>query len=357
MVEYAQRKLRTLLVLVACMGAILAPKAESQAAADATGAAVLRPWLHLDGNDRTRLAQRAVVVRSLPAADRQIGIVAACAASISPEALLSRLRGTGDLRRAAVSGRFNDPPLLADLSALTLDQGDIDRLRMCRPGDCRLNLAEQEIASMREALRDSGSGPSPAAQESFRQIVLDRVNRYRSGGLHALPAYDDRAQPVRPAAIFLDILRQIPHLKAQTPSAAAYLERFPSGDNDALDSSLNWTKVTMNDKPVVMATHVAVFRAAAADGVPTVLVARKQVYASRYMNGDLMLTMLFTGAGESANYLVVVNRSQLDELTGMFSGMKRAAIEGRVKDEAAKALAALRDDLERSTHSPRGGMR
>jgi hypothetical protein len=261
------------------------------------------------------------------------------------------------LRRATASGRFSDPPSLADLSALTLDQGDIDRLRMCRPGDCRLNLAEQEIASMRHALRDSSNGPSPAAQEAFRRIVLDRVNRYRSGGLHALPAYNDRAEPVRPAAIFTDILRQIPHLNVQAPGAAAYLERFPSSDNDATDSSLQWTKVTMNDKPVVMATHVALFRAAPAGGVPAVLVARKQVYASRYMNGDLMLTMLLAGAGESSKYLVVVNRSQLDELTGMFSGMKRAAIEGRVKDEAAKALAALRDDLERSGHSPRGGTR
>jgi hypothetical protein len=66
------------------------------------------------------------------------------------------------------------------------------------------------------------------------------------------------------------------------------------------------------------------------------------------MNGDLMLTMLFAGAGGSPAYLTIIHRSQLDELTGMFSGMKRAAIEGRIRDEAARALAALRDDLERS---------
>jgi hypothetical protein len=304
--------------------------------------------VNVDRNDRDKLAQRGIVVRSLPAADKQVGVVAACAVSISPDVFLSRVRQTGDLRRGAVSGRFSDPPSRADLTALTLDQGDIDRLRQCRSGDCRLNLGHQEIASMRVALRDSASGPSSAAQDAFRQVVLDRVNRYRTGGLQALPDYNDRADPVRPAVVFADILRQIPHLKVYVPGADAYLERFPSSDSNTADSSLHWMKVTMNDKPVVMVTHVALFRQAAAAGVPAVVVARKQVYGSRYMNGDLMLTMLFAGTGGSPSYLVVIHRSQLDELTGMLSGMKRAAIEGRIKDEAARALAALRDDLERS---------
>ena len=96
-----------------------------------------------------------------------------------------------------------------------------------------------------------------------------------------------------------------------------------------------------------MVTHVAMFRPEPGPDVPTVLVVRKQVYASRYMNGELMLTMLFAGTGGSPSYLLVVNRSQLDELEGMFSGMKRSVIEGRIKEEAAVALAALRDALER----------
>ena len=334
-------------ILVA-FGAIHAPEARN--AADHPGdSGVLRPWLHLERGDRDKLMRREVVVRSLPAADKQIGVAAVCALSISPDAFLARIRATGDVKPGVVSGRFSDPPALADLAALTLDQGDIDRVRYCRPRECKLNFGEQEIASMRQALRDSASGPSPAAQQAFRQIVLDRVNRYRSGGLEALPDYQDRAEGVRPATIFAEILRQIPSLKVHAPDAAAYLERFPSIIGAPPDSSLRWSKVTMNGKPVVMATHVAIFRPAAAGaGVPNVLMARKQVYASRYMNGDLMLTMLFAGAAGSPSYLLVINRSQLDELTGMFSGMKRTAIEGGVKDEAARALTALRDDLERS---------
>ncbi len=43
----------------------------------------------------------------------------------------------------------------------------------------------------------------------------------------------------------------------------------------------------------------------------------------------------------------VVDRSELDELTGLFSGLKRSMMEGRIKDEAAVAMGAMRDRLER----------
>ena len=78
------------------------------------------------------------------------------------------------------------------------------------------------------------------------------------------------------------------------------------------------------------------------------LVAGKQVYASRYMNGELALTMLFEGHAGSPAYLVHVNRAELDELDGSMSGIKRALMLGRIKDEAVAALAALRDGLERA---------
>jgi hypothetical protein len=265
--------------IIVCLLTLHGLNAEPQSGAR-SDADILRPWLHVDGRERDKLAQRGVVVRSLPAVDRQIGVIAACAVAVSPDAFVSRVGAAGDLRRGTLSGRFSNPPSLADLSALTLDQGDIDRLRFCRTGDCRLNFADREIASMRHALRDSASGPSPAAQAAFRQVVLDRVNSYRSAGLQALPDYHDRAEPVRPAAVFADILRQIQSLTRHAPAAATYLERFPATDVQAAESSLLWTKVTMNDKPVVMVTHVAVFRpVGAAAGIPNVLVARKQVYA------------------------------------------------------------------------------
>jgi hypothetical protein len=108
----------------------------------------------------------------------------------------------------------------------------------------------------------------------------------------------------------------------------------------------------MNDKAVVRASHVSVFRGDADVRLPRVAVVGKQIYASRYMNGELTMTLLFAGGSRSSNYLVHVDRSELDELGGAFSGLKRRLIEGRIKSEATGELARLRDRLERP---PDGG--
>jgi len=136
-------------------------------------------------------------------------------------------------------------------------------------------------------------------------------------------------------------------LKTHVPGIAAYLEKFPFGKSDDAESFLLWSKVTMNDKAVVMVTHRSIFRLMPGPQVPTVLMTSKQVYASRYMNGELALTMLFAGAAGSPSYLVHVNRSELDELEGALSGLKRAVIERRIKEEAASRLAVMRDGFER----------
>jgi hypothetical protein len=57
--------------------------------------------------------------------------------------------------------------------------------------------------------------------------------------------------------------------------------------------------------------------------------------------------MLFTAEGGSSAHLVHVNRSDLDELGGSFSGLKRSLMLGRIKDEATERLVKVRDRLER----------
>ena len=310
--------------------------------------AFLQPWFEVKREDREKLAQRGVVVRGLPARNKQISVIAACAVAISPDAFVARIRAAGDAKRTgSVAGRFDDSPSIENLAGLSLDVGDLDRLKLCRRGDCRLNLADHEIAAVQRALASS-AGASTNAQEVFRTVVLDRVRGYQSQGLGGLPEYHDRREPVRPAAIFADIVKQTPYLKTHLPGVADYLERFPFVKTEDAESFLLWSKVTMNNKAVVMVTHRTVFRPTPGPQVPTVLMTGKQVYASRYMNGELALTMLFAGAAGSPSYLVHVNRSELDELDGTFSGLKRAVIEGRVKEEAASRLAVLRDGFERA---------
>jgi hypothetical protein len=330
--------------------AVFAPvRPAAEHGASANDFAFLAPWFELDRKDRETLQRRGVVVRALPAHDRQIGVIAVTPISLSPETFVDRVRAAGGLKDdELVSGRFSNPPKLDDLAPVALDDGDVDRLRrFCRPNNCRLNLAAGEIATMHRALSTDGPTASAETQRAFRQVVLDRTVRYLRGGLEAVPAYDDRDDSVRPAAVFAEILRQTPYLKTHVPQVAASLERSPPADPAEAESFLRWSKTRINEKTVVMVSHVTIFRPAPAPGGPAVLVTGKQVYASRYMNGELTLTMLYAGEGGSTAHLVHINRSDLDELGGSFSGLKRSLMLGRIKDEATERLARVRDRLER----------
>lgn len=338
---------RHALLLALAVAATLAP-GWFDVAAGPGDLAFLRPWFEPDRRERETLAQRGVVVRTLPAADRQLGVLAVTPISIDAETFARRMRSSGVKHPRMISGQFSTPPVLEDLAPVWLDEGDLDRLRrLCRPGDCRFNLAQHEIAAVQRALAADGAGASERTQQAFRQLVFDRTGLYLKGGLEALPDYQDRGQPVRPAAAFAEILRQSPYLRTHVPRLAAYLERFPNADANGVESFLRWSRATVNDKGLVTVTHVALVRPAPAPAVPAVLVAGKQVYASRYMNGELTLTMLFQATTEEPAYLVHVSRSDLDELGGSFSGIRRSLIAGRIKEEAAGALATLRDGLER----------
>ncbi|MBA2259348.1 MAG: hypothetical protein H0W18_10655 [Acidobacteria bacterium] len=201
--------------------------------------AFLQPWFEVTREERAKLVQRGVVVRGLPASNKQISVIAACAVAISPDAFVARIRAAGDVKRTeSPAGRFDDPPVIANLAGLSLDEGDLDRLRRCRRGDCRLNLADHEIAAVQQALASPAPGDSTKAQGSFRAVVLDRVRRYLSHGLGGLPEYHDRREPVRPAAIFSDIVQQTPYLKTHVPGIASYLERFPFGRTEGAESFL-----------------------------------------------------------------------------------------------------------------------
>ena len=338
-----------LLASIGLVGVLGSLPLGEQRTAETIDLSFLRPWFEADQKDRDTLAHRGVVVRALPAADRQIGVIAVTPISISADAFLSRVRaGSGFKHAELLSGRFSDPPVLDDLAPITLDDGDLDRLRrLCRPGDCRLNLADHEMTAVQRPLASDGPGASAATQQAFRQVVLERIRRYLKGGLAALPEYHDRSRPVRPAAVFSEILQQSHYLRTHVPRMAAYLDQFPNVGSDGVESFLRWSRARINDKAVIMVTHVSIVRPAPAAGVPTVLVTGTQVYASRYMNGELTLTMLFGGEAGSPAYLVHVNRSELDELAGSFSSIKRSLIVGRIKDEAIDGLAALRNGLER----------
>lgn len=335
-----------LIIVSLALSSVLAPPASRHPDAGTNDFSFLEPWFQVQQKDRDTLAQRGVVVHGLPSSNRQISIAATCAVPISTNELAARVSAIGTVTRGdLVTGRFSEPPTIDDLASLTLDQGDIDRLRACRPGACALNLADHEMSDLQRALTQHPK-PSTDVQDAFRQMLLSRLARYQSGGLAALPEYHDR-RPVQPAAVLSSIRQQIPYLKAHLPAVVAYLERFPFTDTTGTTMSLRWSKMIVNNKPVVAISHLATFRPEPGPRVPAVVTVATTVYASRYMDGELTLWMLFPSVDPSSSYLVYVTRLELDTLDGTFSSLKRSAIERRMKEAAGAALVSICERRER----------
>jgi hypothetical protein len=311
--------------------------------------AFFQPGIVVSPADRQRLDRGEIVVRILSGQRGELAVIAACAVDASADQLVARMRAIEDLKRSEfvrAIKRFSTPPSLDDLANLRLDDVDLDALRSCRPGDCPVKLAAAEIMSIRRAVDRAGPDWAAAAQDAFRRVVLDRTLLYRSHGSDALPDYADRSDPVRPAAVFRSLLQRSPYIASGAPAFADYLERYPQVGQGEVESFFYWSTERFGGKPTVTVTHVSILRSDPRTAGLAVLVAGKQILATHYVNGALSLTALVRDGGGGSNYLVYVNRSQVDVLGGLLGPMKRAIVESRIRRETDAIFRGLRTRLE-----------
>jgi hypothetical protein len=282
-------------------------------------------WQRLDGGE--------IAVRVLPGSGGSLGVVAASRLDAPADALVGWVRRIEAFKQSAFVGairRFSDPPVIEDLDDLTLDAVDVDAVRSCRTGACGLKLAAHEIASLRAAANRRPDWQS-AVQQEFRRVVYNRVLAYRSGGLAALPAPADRKDAATPAEAFAAMLAQSQALHDQLPVA---------------ESFLYWSKEHYGaGKRVVAVTHVDIVRPERLHA-PAVIVLSKEILATHYRTASLGVTAVVEDPVGLERYLVYVNRSQVDLLGGLFGGLKRKVIEGRLAGDSASIMRLVRSRLE-----------
>lgn len=309
--------------------------------------AFFRPSVIVGADERGRLDRGETLVRVLGGGTNEVAIFAAVRVRVDGHRLSSWVREIAQLKKSTfveAIERFSDPPQLEDLSALTLDDEDLQAIRQCRPGDCGLKLAASEIDTLRRVAAAQGDRKD-ALQDAFRHLMLERVRRYLADGQVALSPYADRDEPVSLATAFSSIVQHSPYLTERLPAFAEYLERYPLVPAPGVESFIYWSKERLAGKATVSATHISILRPG--DEVsPEVLVAGKQIFATHYMDGSLNLTAVLGGSSETYRYLVYLNRSRVDILGRWFGGLARMMIERRVKGEASEVLQGLRRRLE-----------
>ncbi|MGE0703172.1 MAG: hypothetical protein AB7P22_04460 [Vicinamibacterales bacterium] len=306
------------------------------------------PSLDLTARDREQLEAGDAIVKMLPYGERELAIFSAVQTDVTGDRLAGWVRSIEELKRSPsvpAIGRFSEPPRLQDLDGMVLEREDLDALHDCRPGSCDVKLSGREIEDLQRAIQTGGTSWEESAQQTFRKLMLTRVETYRSGGLDALDPYHDQDEPTPLAPEFDALLASSPYLERRAPALTSYLRGYPRPEDEDIESFLYWSKEALGGKPVISLSHVTISRPAE-EGAPEVLVASRQFYATHYLTGSLALTAIAGGDAGRPRFLVYVNRSRIDVLGGFFGGLARRIIERRLRSEATGVVEDLRRRLE-----------
>jgi hypothetical protein len=314
--------------------ALLLPAALAAAASDPF--AWLQPAVRIDSATRSRLDRGDVVVRVLPGVDGELAVCAAARLDADAETLAAWTNAIAQLKKSPyvlMVRRFSDPPAIEDLEGLSLDEADVDALQDCRPGNCDLKLAGNDIPALRQAAVAAGPHWREAIQWEFKRMVLGRLAGYQTGGFASLPPYADRRKTVEPQVAFGLLVGHSPYLHSSVLAGGA------------VESFYYWSKEQYGaGKPVIGVTHVDIVRPQVPAALRLAVISR-EIFASHYRNASLGLTAV-TGDDAGFRYLVYINRSHVDVLGGIFGGWKRMMIEGKLRSETASVFDEVRTRLE-----------
>jgi hypothetical protein len=239
--------------------------------------------------------------------------------------------------------RVSIPVRLEDFDTLTVEPGDLDDIKNCKPGKCALKLSAAEIDILQNTIRQRGAEWRPAVESAFRRIVFERIKTYVAHGHDGFAEVRDVSDPHSLAQSFGGVLQRSDFLNRQLPQLVAYLRRPPT-TSPGIESFIYWSQEMFARKPVISATQVTIVRPDR-EGLPEVVVASKQIFATHYMDASLGITALVKD-GESRRYLTYVNRTDIDVVAGFFGGLVRSILQRRVRNEAPAILIGLRERME-----------
>jgi hypothetical protein len=303
-----------------------------------------QPTVNVSASEQSVLDRGAPISRVLPGRGEEDGIFTAVPAKIDGNRLVAWERHIDELKEGGYTlaiRRFSNPPRIEDLGGLELDRDDLADIRRCRPGSCQLKLSADEMTRLRQAAAHSAG--DEATQQAFRQVVLDRVQLYMTKG--QIPPYQDGHTAVQPETQFATLLHDTEFLSKHAPELAAYLQGHSSAQAAGVESFFYWSKERVAGKPIISVTHVNIMRFRG-QSLPDALVVSQDIFSSHYINASLSVTALMPGGSDHENYLVYVNRSEVDIIHGMFAGMIRKEIHRRLRSDTTKVLQTYRERME-----------
>lgn len=271
-----------------------------------------------------------------------------------PEDYLDRQRDVVKFEKGAgvlQMGLFRDPPTMEDVSGLTLEPGDIEDLKSCRPGKCDIKLTDAAIQAFAK-LDWKAPDVVADADRIVRQEIVEFMRAYREGGNASLGILHDKQRPLLVKEQFDDMVATS-NVPAYLPSLHRFLKDYPEASLPGSEEVFYWSQVDFGLKPVIRLNHMVIYQPEELQDV-RYAVASKMLYTSHYFNTGLELKFLVVPHdSKDAYYFVSLNQSRSDGLTGFTGAVAGGKIRGKARESSERYLAAVKRMMEGSGPSTR----
>ena len=241
-----------------------------------------------------------------------------------------------------ITKRISDPPRADDFDALSLAPEDFDDLKNCKVGDCTLKLGADALETLRSEVDWRKPSAKADADAVVRHLALQYVNGYREGGNAKLAVYRDHDRPTFVANEFRSMIDRLPRLGSELPDLTRYLLEYPDARLTDSTDFLYWQETKFGLKPTVRISHLVI-----QERPERTVIASKMLYSSHYFWTALELRVLLPDPARGAGFwLVTINRSRSDGLSGFTGRVIRGRVRSEVEEGARAALIATKTRLE-----------
>jgi len=191
---------------------------------------------------------------------------------------------------------------------LRLPPEEVEKLSEAGPGSA-FNLSSAEIRSLRDA---APRGPS-SVMDAYRELLAQRLNAYRKGGIRAMAPYDrGRGKTSSPADQMRASTEAMGVLKKYMPHFYAAFLNYPEDPAPNLKSSFFWSLEKIQDRPTAVLVHRMV------SAIPDrAMMLERQFYVGQSYNClELVVGAIHVKQGSLVFY---INRTNTDQVAGFAS--------------------------------------
>lgn len=292
-----------------------------------------------------------VFVKELPSPDpAKIFLFGAVLVNSSPESYMKLVRDVDSLRElpyCLAVQQFSTPPRLSDLIGFTVDSEDIEDLKVCVPGNCKVQLPAEEIEEFKKAIDWSAKDVADQVNHLAQKLAMEALIAYQRGGDKALGAYRHKKNPILISEEFRELVGQIKSLPVYLPEFGDYLLGYPKSELPNMENRFYWEKIRFGLKPTIRLVHAILYRNPS-DRIPVVY-ALKQLYSSHYFHTAIDLTTCVKAADQPGFFLITIVASEQAGLTGIKGFAVRNIAVSRARTLLESVLAGIKKALANQT--------